>query len=52
MRIEHPIFALGIAVSFGMICRRNTGKELSWLIVLSACAPDFDIIANKVFKTI
>ena len=52
MRIEHLIFALGIAVIFGMIYRRITGKELSWLIVLSAYAPDFDIIANRVFKAI
>jgi len=49
MRMEHLIFALGIAVSFGMIYRRITGKELSWLIVVSAYTPDFDIIADRVF---
>ncbi len=35
-----------------MTYRRITGKELSWLIVLSAYAPDFDIIADRVFNTI
>ena len=52
MILEHSVYSIAIAIIFGMIYRRITGRESSWIIVLSAYAPDVDIIANAVLKKI
>jgi hypothetical protein len=46
MLIEHPVYSLAIAVIFGMVYRKHTGRELSWIIVMSAYAPDLDFVAS------
>jgi len=46
MLIEHPVYSLAIAVIFGMVYRKHTGREMSWIIVLSAYAPDLDVVAT------
>jgi hypothetical protein len=50
MIIEHLVYSIAIAIVFGMIYRRVTGREISWIIVLSAYTPDVDIIADAVFE--
>jgi hypothetical protein len=37
---------MAIAILFGMVYRARTGREYSWIIILSAFAPDIDVIAN------
>ena len=52
MILEHLVYSIAIAIIFGMIYRRITGRESSWIIVLSAYAPDVDIIADAVLRRI
>jgi hypothetical protein len=49
MLIEHLIYSFAIAILFGMVYRGFTGRELSWIIVLSAFIPDVDIIFALIF---
>ena len=50
MLFEHLIYSTAIAILFGMIYRQLTGREYSWIIILSAYAPDIDVIANGLLK--
>jgi len=50
MLFEHLIYSTAIAILFGMIYRGLTGREYSWIIILSAYAPDIDVIANGLLK--
>ncbi len=52
MIIEHLVYSIAIAIIFGMIYRRFTGRESSWIIVLSAYTPDVDIIADAILRKI
>ena len=52
MKLEHLIYSIAIAIIFGMIYRRVTGRESSWIIVLSAYTPDVDMIADAVLRKI
>jgi hypothetical protein len=52
MILEHLVYSIAIAIIFGMVYRRITGRESSWIIVLSAYTPDVDIIADTVLKKI
>jgi hypothetical protein len=52
MRIEHLIYSLAIALVFGGIYYRLTGRDHSWIIVASAFAPDLDLIADPALKTL
>ncbi len=47
MILEHSVYSIAIAIIFGMTYRRITGREYSWIIVLSAYAPDLDITADQ-----
>jgi hypothetical protein len=42
MRIEHLIYSAALAVIIGMLYYRSTGRDPSWIIVISAFAPDVD----------
>lgn len=42
MRIEHLIYSAALAVIIGMLYYRSTGRDPSWIIVISALAPDID----------
>jgi hypothetical protein len=46
--IEHVIYSTAIAILLGMIYRVITFREYSWIIILSAYAPDVDAIINRV----
>ncbi len=48
MLFEHRIYSTAIAIIFGMIYYKFTGREYSWIIVASAYAPDVDIAADVV----
>jgi len=50
MILEHLIYSTAIAIVFGMLYHRITGREYSWIIVASAYAPDFDVFADALFK--
>ena len=42
MHIEHLVYSTSVAIIFGMFYRFLIGRELSWIIILSAFAPDLD----------
>jgi len=44
MHIEHIIYSTAVAILFGLFYRYLTGRELSWIIILSAFAPDLDAL--------
>jgi membrane-bound metal-dependent hydrolase YbcI (DUF457 family) len=47
---EHLIYSTAIAIIAGMIWYKYTGRDPSWIIIASAFAPDFDIVAGELFK--
>jgi hypothetical protein len=44
---EHIIYSTAIAIIVGMLYYRYTGRDHSWIIILCAWIPDFDIIAKS-----
>ena len=50
MLFEHLIYSTAIAILAGMIWFKRTGRDPSWIIIASAYAPDFDIVAGELFK--
>jgi hypothetical protein len=47
---EHLIYSTAIAIIAGMLWFKRTGRDPSWIIIASAYAPDFDIVAGEFFK--
>jgi len=47
---EHLIYSTAIAIIAGMLWYKRTGRDPSWIIIASAYAPDFDIVAGELFK--
>jgi hypothetical protein len=50
MIAEHIVFSGALAILVGMIFYKYTGRDPSWIIVISAWAPDLDVIANPVLR--
>jgi hypothetical protein len=50
MIIEHLFYSFAIAMIFGLIYYRFTGRDYWWIIAASAFAPDLDVIANLVLR--
>ncbi|MDG6257133.1 MAG: metal-dependent hydrolase [Methanomicrobiaceae archaeon] len=50
MRIEHLIYSAAIAVIIGMVYSRYTGRDPSWIIVISAFAPDIDTLPDPLYS--
>jgi len=50
MIAEHIIYSSALAIIVGMISLHYTGRDHSWIIILCAWAPDFDLIANPVLR--
>jgi hypothetical protein len=46
MLIEHLIYSTALAIFLGMIHYRLFKRDYSWIIIVSAYAPDLDIIFN------
>ena len=44
---EHIIYSTAIAIIVGMLYYRYSGRDHSWIIILCAWIPDFDIIAKS-----
>jgi len=44
---EHIIYSTAIAIIVGMLYYRYNGRDHSWIIILCAWIPDFDIIAKS-----
>jgi len=47
---EHLIYSTAIAIIAGMLWFKRTGRDPSWIIIASAYAPDFDIVAGELLK--
>jgi hypothetical protein len=47
---EHLIYSTAIAIIAGMLWYKYTGRDPSWIIIASAFAPDFDIVAGELLK--
>jgi hypothetical protein len=50
MIIEHLFYSMAIAILVGMLYFRFTGRDYSWIIIICAWIPDFDIIAGSVLN--
>ena len=50
MLFEHLVYSTAIAIIAGMLWYKYTGRDPSWIIIASAYAPDFDIVAGELFK--
>ena len=50
MLFEHLIYSTAIAIIAGMLWFKRTGRDPSWIIIVSAYAPDFDIVAGELLK--
>ncbi len=50
MLFEHLIYSTAVAIIAGMIHLKLRGRDYSWIIILSAFAPDLDIFAGYIFK--
>ena len=50
MIFEHLIYSTAIAIIAGMLWFKRTGRDPSWIIIASAYAPDFDILAGELLK--
>ncbi|NJD54598.1 MAG: hypothetical protein FIB07_17270 [Candidatus Methanoperedens sp.] len=50
MLFEHLIYSTAIAIIAGMLWYKRTGRDPSWIIIASAFAPDFDIVAGELFR--
>ena len=50
MLFEHLIYSTAIAIIAGMLWFKRTGRDPSWIIIASAFAPDFDIVAGELLK--
>jgi len=47
---EHLIYSTAIAIIAGMLWYKRTGRDPSWIIIASAYATDFDIVAGELLK--
>jgi hypothetical protein len=47
---KHLIYSTAIAIIAGMLWYKYTGRDPSWIIIASAFAPDFDIVAGELLK--
>ncbi len=50
MLFEHFIYSASIAIIAGMIHLKKTGRDYSWIIIVSALAPDLDIFTEYIFS--
>jgi len=44
MLAEHLVYSTALAIIVGMLCLRYTGRDVSWIIIVFAWAPDTDYI--------
>ncbi len=52
MLAEHIIYSAALAILAGMVFYHYTGRDPSWIIIVSAWAPDLDVIANPVLRSL
>jgi hypothetical protein len=50
MIIEHLFYSIAIAIIVGMLYFKFTGRDYSWIIIICAWIPDFDLIAKSVLN--
>ncbi len=50
MLSEHLLYSLAIALVFGAVYNRLTGRDYWWIILASAFVPDMDLIADAVLR--
>jgi hypothetical protein len=44
MLAEHIVYSTALAIVVGMLCLRYTGRDVSWIIIVLAWAPDIDYL--------
>ncbi|HWQ20446.1 MAG TPA: metal-dependent hydrolase [Methanotrichaceae archaeon] len=52
MMIEHIFYSFALAMIFGLVYYRFTGRDCWWIIAASALAPDLDMIANFALRKV
>ncbi|MDI6720540.1 MAG: metal-dependent hydrolase [Methanomicrobiales archaeon] len=52
MFVEHLVYSIAIAILAGMLYHRYTARDPSWIIVISAFAPDIDLIAHTALRSL
>ncbi len=52
MIAEHIVYSAALAILAGMVFYHYTGRDPSWIIIVSAWAPDLDVIANPVLRSL
>ncbi len=52
MILEHLFYSAAIAIVVGLVYSRFTKRDPSWIIILSAFAPDVDLIINPLLRAI
>jgi len=52
MMLGHLVYSTALAIVFGMLYSRITGREYSWLIIASAYVPDIDIFADALLRKV
>jgi len=50
MLAEHIIYSAAFAILAGMVFYKYTGRDVSWIIILCAWAPDIDLFANAFLR--
>jgi len=50
MLAEHILYSAALAIIVGMFCLRYTGRDVSWIIIVLAWAPDTDFFISIVLR--
>ena len=52
MLAEHILYSTAIAILVGMVFLHYTGRDVSWIIILCAWAPDVDMLVSPVLRNL
>jgi hypothetical protein len=50
MLAEHLVYSTALAIIVGMLCLRYTGRDVSWIIIVLAWAPDTDLFLSIILR--
>jgi len=50
MILEHVVYSTAIALIFGLVYYRFTGRDYFWIVIASSYIPDLDLIANPLLS--
>ena len=52
MLAEHIVYSTALAIIVGMLCLRYTGRDVSWIIIVLAWAPDTDLFISTLLRIV